>query len=347
MTMTDKTSTAPVMSLQKVRDALHKAHNSPGFEAVLDSCVAAIDAHLNAPTPDVVGGGVVAWQCRCRLGGEWSEWQECEKDDFDKRTPLSGWDDGYLETEYRQLCVYAAPRVQGDADAVQLEAAARAMQTVCDGGDRWNRLSNEVRARWIESARPVVATLAAQPKGDVSRPAEQTRGEPVAYRYALESGKWTVFISKARAKFLADHGATVEPLYTAQPKPGQTRGDGVEVWMIRRNDGEVHWDETGCVFHDEASASQEARLMTDSDPDGYSFGAFALRSSAPRQAVPDGLDLLRLIRDARHRICNGAAGKANGQAPKDHPVYGPLLRRLDEADAMLAAAPSAGRMGVE
>lgn len=64
--------------------------------------------------------------------------------------------------------------------------------------------------------------------------------------------------------------------------------DVVEIWMIRRNDGEVHWDETACVFPDEASASQEARLMTDNDQDGYSFGAFQLRSdnTAPLEYLP-------------------------------------------------------------
>lgn len=40
-------------------------------------------------------------------------------------------------------------------------AAARAMQTVCDGGDRWNRLSDEVKAQWIESALPVVVAAMA------------------------------------------------------------------------------------------------------------------------------------------------------------------------------------------
>lgn len=40
---------------------------------------------------------------------------------------------------------------------------------------------------------------------------------PVAYRYALETGKWTVFLSKARANFLAEEGAIVEPLYAAPP----------------------------------------------------------------------------------------------------------------------------------
>lgn len=41
-------------------------------------------------------------------------------------------------------------------------AAARAMQAQCDGGDRWQRLSDTVRAQWIESVRPIVAALTAQ-----------------------------------------------------------------------------------------------------------------------------------------------------------------------------------------
>ena len=105
--MTDKTSTAPVMSLQQVRDALHEAHNSPGFEAALDSCVAAIDAHLNAPTPDVVGGDVVA--CRYRVvapNGNVGKWfftdEACVSSECLEVQPL-----------------YAAPRVQGDAVAVR------------------------------------------------------------------------------------------------------------------------------------------------------------------------------------------------------------------------------------
>ena len=121
--------------------------------------------------------------------------------------------------------------------------------------------------------------------------------------------------------------------------------------MIRRNDGEVHWDDTGCVFHDEASASQEARLMTDSDPDGYSFCAFALRSSDPRQAVPDGMELHELLAGFEVRVehiplvspatyleevrvsCEFQPGKARGIA--------------DAIRSAIAAAPSAGRMGVD
>jgi len=70
------------------------------------------------------------------------------------------------------------------------------------------------------------------------QPAEQPRGEPVAYRYALESGKWTVFISKARARYLAEHGAEADPLYSAQPKPEQAVGDGVKpsAWLYTWHD---------------------------------------------------------------------------------------------------------------
>lgn len=58
----------------------------------------------------------------------------------------------------------------------------------------------------------------------------------------------------------------------------------------------------------------------------------------PEQAVGDGADLLQLIRDARHRICNDAPSGI-GKRPFDDPVYGPPLRRLDAADAALATQP--------
>lgn len=45
-------------------------------------------------------------------------------------------------------------------DVNRLTAAARAMHAVCDGEDRWLRMSDEVRSRWIESVRPVAAALA-------------------------------------------------------------------------------------------------------------------------------------------------------------------------------------------
>ena len=56
----------------------------------------------------------------------------------------------------------------------------------------------------------------------------------------------------------------------------------------------------------------------------------AIKSHLAQAVEVDGL--LQLIRDARHRICNDAPGPR----PFDHPVYGPLLRRLDAADSALA-----------
>lgn len=46
-------------------------------------------------------------------------------------------------------------------------------------------------------------------------------------------------------------------------------------------------------------------------------------------------DLVLLLGDARHRICNDAPRQVAGKllAPLENPVYGPLLRRLDAAAA--------------
>lgn len=55
--------------------------------------------------------------------------------------------------------VEPAQRVEAVAD-VRLVAAARAMHVVCDGEDRWNRMSAEVRSQWLDSVRPVAAALA-------------------------------------------------------------------------------------------------------------------------------------------------------------------------------------------
>lgn len=52
-------------------------------------------------------------------------------------------------------------------DDGRLIAAARAMHTVCDGEDRWQRMSSELRAKWIESVRPIASALAlSRPTGD-------------------------------------------------------------------------------------------------------------------------------------------------------------------------------------
>ncbi|RST54139.1 hypothetical protein [Variovorax sp. DXTD-1] len=63
-------------------------------------------------------------------------------------------------------------------------------------------------------------------------------------------------------------------------------------------------------------------------------------------AAPSDAELLALLRDARHRICNDAPQKVAGEwlAPLDNPVYGPLLRRLDAAANALSQTmqPQAG-----
>lgn len=65
-------------------------------------------------------GEPVAWQCRARLGAGWSEWQDCEREDYEKRVPLTGWSERNLETEFRAL--HATPVAQ--------EAATPAEQVV-------------------------------------------------------------------------------------------------------------------------------------------------------------------------------------------------------------------------
>lgn len=66
MTMTDKTSTAPVMSLQRVRELIVGLQRSVGDDncarvhsTILRDIHLSIEANLSAPTPDVVGGDVV------------------------------------------------------------------------------------------------------------------------------------------------------------------------------------------------------------------------------------------------------------------------------------------------
>lgn len=74
-----------------------------------------------------------------------------------------------IENDMLQSAVEAAHPAPSQAVATPAEvtgdsliAAARAMQTQCDGEDRLQRLSDPVRAQWIESVRPIAAALTAQ-----------------------------------------------------------------------------------------------------------------------------------------------------------------------------------------
>lgn len=469
--MTDKTSTAPVMSLKKVRDQIYAfataQDRDKGLEnyyvemnvLVMDDWWQGIDAHLKAPTPDVVGGDVVGWHAPDEIpstkpndrdffqiavrrkrsdkvfsfpavycnslaltveydpeessGNRWSSHFLSEELADEGEMGFTGWWDVKSNSEYDTYyepaledgdeligwCELpqwgAVPRVQGDA------VAAEKIACPACSGDQGHLGSNMGYvpcrdcdgAGFIEDDDKDASHPAVQPKGNIvvgswpwlrgvlaGMPSREEVLGRQRHQY-LNRDEVLGWVDEGERRAALPHpveqtmgnGCPCEPsgsdglsclgkdgrlLCDPKHKPEQTRGDGVEVWMIRRNDGEVHWDETGCVFHDEASASQEARLMTDSDPDGYSFGAFALHSGGPRQAVPDGWQPIetapldetvfcydpmlgrfpgfqRIIREGcGSTIWTNSYTKASGIVPPT--LWQPL-----------PAAPSAGRMGVD
>ncbi|KAF1005430.1 MAG: hypothetical protein GAK28_03182 [Luteibacter sp.] len=162
--MTDKTSTAPVkwrfdpavIDYDQYRERLRsmKAVRSDG--GVDDNILADMMILLNdiergkhLPTPDVVGGDVVAFRWLFD-GGHNSQWMDGKPDqDLIELARRQG-----RGTEY----AYAAPRVQGDVD-VRRVAEALAENGWASGGDFDDEFLPDVRAA-------ISVALAAQPKGD-------------------------------------------------------------------------------------------------------------------------------------------------------------------------------------
>jgi hypothetical protein len=89
------------------------------------TCVSAIAAWNRRAS---AGREAVAWQCRARWGDGWTEWQECSKEQFDEKLPLTGYCSDELETEFRALYTtpsHTAPELpkqgEGGRDAVRWE----------------------------------------------------------------------------------------------------------------------------------------------------------------------------------------------------------------------------------
>lgn len=203
--MTDKTSTAPVMSLREVRDLLEGAQTSGNLSRVslhvtrVRQAIRSLDHHLNAPTPDVVGGDVV----------------------------VEGYD---VARHNAWLEANAAPGVQGDAVGPEwrVTVSAEKMAEIIENmtgpngealeGTLWLGIAED--CGWEhkpvygvhlscnecpEEGSITLAALAAQPKGDdifaqvaanspkefqtKAHPAEQTRGDGVVVS-AFDGGWW-------------------------------------------------------------------------------------------------------------------------------------------------------------
>lgn len=90
---------------------------------------------------------------------------------------------------------------------------------------------------------------------------------------------------------LAERGEPAPPRVCAElAKAIQAHFDKADdpvAWMVRRSDGEVHWDEVDCIFNTVGSADDAARLLTDGDPDGYTFRAFAVFGAPVTPALDD------------------------------------------------------------
>ena len=355
--MTDKTSTAPVMSLQQVRDALHEAHNSPGFEAALDSCVAAIDAHLNAPTPDVVGGDVVA--CRYRVvapNGNVGKWfftdEACVSSECLEVQPL-----------------YAAPRVQGDAVAVR-----DALETC----ERWFAAHMAV-APLIgghgHAEHPMLTTihaaLAAQPKGDDHPDDLAADAFAVALKEKLADARakgragWNgdepgmqqrlsnmlrAHVEKGDPRDVANFAMFLHQRGEAILPSEQTRGDGVDEpplagWW-RHGNGHL-----SCGSFRVARADWEHEVCAAGNMRNKVFDWMCARlnaKSAPRQAVPDELiaDLRKFHEETEACDEFDLTSEATAALLAANLIEGTHFVLTAKGEAMLAAAPSAGRMGV-
>lgn len=122
----------------------------------LEEVVAAIEANppeipdSSAQPQPVAQGEAVAWQCRGIMAGHFTEWQECEKEHYDKRTPLTGWGDNEIETEFREL--YATPTIPTGHRVVPVEPTEDMLDaaTVHDTEPRtpkvddWNRITYQL-----------------------------------------------------------------------------------------------------------------------------------------------------------------------------------------------------------
>ena len=292
--MTDKTSTAPVMSLQKVRDALHEAHNSPGFEDVLDSCVAAIDAHLNAPTPDVVGGDVLAmlqagFITACSHGP-----------DKDYRLNIKFPTLAALHAAHNAL-VMAAPRVQGDAVVAEGYDVARHNEWLesnsasdaqpkgeypeCSG-DAYSCPENEGYGCCGSKPHPAV-----QPKGNIvvgSWPWLRGVLSGMPSREEVLGGQRHRYLSRDEVLGWIDEGE--RRAASAHPAE-QTRGDGVDEpplagWWSHGN------GHLSCGGFRVARADWEHEVCAAGNMRNEVFDWMCARlnaKTAPRQAVPDEL----------------------------------------------------------
>ena len=175
--MTDKTSTAPVMSLRDVSVKLRSHADFMGslggsgelMDSVeLASCADAIDAHLNAPTPDVVGGDVVAKARdlikRLRdtpnwVKEPWGDFKSAGANTFD-RAPKEAAD--LIET------LIAAARVQCDAEPAEVTDKQIRCIAACIADGRYVSQATARNEAFLKSLRNALheASSAAQHKSD-------------------------------------------------------------------------------------------------------------------------------------------------------------------------------------
>ena len=278
---TDKTSTAPVMSLQGVYDWLMGESKTIMEEDGLfhesehrRTMAEAIKPYLNAPTPDVVGGDVVA-------------------------------------------------------RAVKLLSIFKTWI----GGHRPDRDEESEEAALWDETESVIAALTAQPKGAANHEFEDA--EQVAGWLYMTGMKHAAMVVRNQIDVRNARIAELEASHPAE----QTRGDGVAaipaqsraalLWLLWHHQGgsspvgQPIRQILGMDTHERMSNEQLAVAK-----------AFSARIAAPRQAVPGGWQLVPVepTEEIREAIMDARSeGKSSG----------------DLWDDALAAAPSAGRMGVD
>ena len=378
--MTDKTSTAPVCTDDVIRDWAERHDIFSAGSHLTDARAAFEDAASLTPTPDVVGGDVVA----LRIVGRHGPYPWFDASLIDKAKPPELIVGEGERVEY----AYATPRVQGDVD-VRRVAEALAGNGWASGGDFEDDFLPDVRSA-------ISVALAAQPKGDVSHSAEQTSGyeQPDGFDIVLAEGN-PEFISG----YLLGESPGESGFWLFHPNgrnyngPFESREEALAV--ANRLPRAIHADDTnhaeqtrgdGAGVEHMSLADIRSRLWAsrglggiDLDNDEFQD---VLRSldfhSSPRQAVsngwqpietaPKGVKVIAGYRNqlgkwrsvmARYygpctlELADDQVGDDDGFAPADwyeetethETTY--LTDEVPTHWMRLAAAPPAGRMGVD